>query len=123
MAWIDYRKAFDSVPHSWIIKVLEMYHINPHIVKCISAGMKQWSTTLSLTTDTRSMTVEGVQIKRGIFQGDSLSPLLFCLALNPVCSLLHDTSYGYRYKGQDVSTTIKHPMYMDDIKLYAKNDD
>ena len=76
MAWIDYRKAFDSVPHSWIIKVLEMYHINPHIVKCISAGMKQWSTTLSLTTDTRSMTVEGVQIKRGIFQGYSLSPLL-----------------------------------------------
>ena len=23
-AWIDYKKAFDSVPHSWIIKCLQM---------------------------------------------------------------------------------------------------
>ena len=24
MAWIDYRKAYDMVPHSWILKCLEM---------------------------------------------------------------------------------------------------
>ena len=24
MAWIDYQKAFDRVPHSWIIKSLEL---------------------------------------------------------------------------------------------------
>ena len=27
-AWIDYKKAFHSVPHSWIIKCLEMFTIN-----------------------------------------------------------------------------------------------
>jgi len=24
MAWIDYKKAYDMVPHSWILKCLEM---------------------------------------------------------------------------------------------------
>ena len=29
-AWIDYRKAFDSVPHSWILKSLDIYSITCH---------------------------------------------------------------------------------------------
>ena len=122
MAWIDYKKAFDSVPHSWIIKVLEMYHIDPQIVKCISESMKLWNTTLTLAADTHAITVQGVRIKRGIFQGDSLSPLLFCLALNPLCSILLAKNYGFRYKGQDM-TRLNHLVYIDVIKLYAQNDD
>ena len=27
MVWIDYRKAFDSVPHSCIVKVLDLFKI------------------------------------------------------------------------------------------------
>ena len=30
-AWIDYRKAFDSVSHTWILKVLQLYKISPTI--------------------------------------------------------------------------------------------
>jgi hypothetical protein len=30
MAWIDYQKAFDRVPQSWIIKSLELIGINHH---------------------------------------------------------------------------------------------
>ena len=25
MAWIDYKKAFDMIPHSWLIECLEIY--------------------------------------------------------------------------------------------------
>ena len=32
MAWIDYQKAFDRVPHSWIIKSLELIGINNKII-------------------------------------------------------------------------------------------
>ena len=35
-----------------------------------------------------------MQIRRGIFQGDSLSPLLFCMALNPLSKELNRTGYG-----------------------------
>ena len=31
-AWIDYRKAFDSVPHSWLSRVLELYKVSPTII-------------------------------------------------------------------------------------------
>ena len=34
-AWIDYKKAFDSVPHSWILKCLQMYKINPVLITFI----------------------------------------------------------------------------------------
>ena len=35
-----------------------------------------------------------MQIRRGIFQGDSLSPLLFFMALNPLSKELKRTGYG-----------------------------
>jgi hypothetical protein len=31
MAWIDYQKAFDRVPRSWIIKSLELIGINNEV--------------------------------------------------------------------------------------------
>jgi len=32
MAWIDYQKAFDRVPHRWIIKSLELIGINNKVI-------------------------------------------------------------------------------------------
>ena len=31
-AWRDYKKAFDSVPHSWILKCLQTYKIHPVLI-------------------------------------------------------------------------------------------
>ena len=36
MAWIDYKKAFDSVPHSWILRCLELYKVNNSIIRFLS---------------------------------------------------------------------------------------
>ena len=58
-------------------------------------------------------------IKRGIFQDDSLSPLLFCLALAPLSTLLNETGYGYKTK---TGNKVNHLLYMDDLKTFAKND-
>ena len=27
MAWVDYKKAYDMVPHSWIIKCLDLFGV------------------------------------------------------------------------------------------------
>ena len=40
-AWKDYKKAFDSVPHSWIIKCLQMYKIHPVLITFIEESMSQ----------------------------------------------------------------------------------
>ena len=64
-----------------------------------------------------SKSIADVTIKCGTYQGDALSPLLSCMALNLLSALLDKSAYGYRFKS---GTTINH-LYMDDIKLYAKN--
>lgn len=114
MCWIDYKKAFDSVPHSWIIETLKMHKINDKIIELIRTSMGNWNTTLKIN----NKTVHETDIRRGIFQGDSMSPLLFCLALNPLSYLLKRTNKGYNFKE---GSQINHLMYMDDIKLFAKN--
>ena len=32
-AWVDYQKAYDSVPHSWLLQRLEMHKISPVFVQ------------------------------------------------------------------------------------------
>lgn len=40
IAWIDYRNAFDSVPHSWIVMSLKICKVCPTTVKFIMESMK-----------------------------------------------------------------------------------
>ena len=60
-----------------------------------------------------------ISIKRGIFQGDSFSPLLFTMPLNPLSRELQKTGYGYQL---DKQTKINHLFYVDDLKLYGTSD-
>ena len=94
MAWIDYRKAFDSVPHNWIIKSLELFKVSPIIVNFLKSNMLNWKTTLFLSHKTGNLKSNPVDIKRGIFQSDSLSPLFFCPVLIPLTIELNRTGYG-----------------------------
>jgi hypothetical protein len=48
-AFIDYKKAYDSVPHSWLIKILKMYKINLDLINFLSHVMTFWRTTLNLS--------------------------------------------------------------------------
>lgn len=116
LAWIDYKKAFDSVPHSWILQVLDIYRVSPVLRQFVAASMKEWRTTMRI----KSITTRELAIKRGIFQGDSLSPLIFCLALTPLTNMLNRREIGYMAQPDQ---SISHLLYMDDLKLLAKNRD
>ena len=115
-ARIDYRKAFDSVPHTWTLKVLQMYKISPAIINFLTVSMKKWKTNLYLNHAQGSTVCENFNIKCGIFQGDSLSPLLFRLALVPLSYELNNIVYGYNIYEEKMN----HLFYMDDLKLYGK---
>ena len=39
--WLDYKKAFDSVPHSWILECLQMSKIHPVPITFIEESMSQ----------------------------------------------------------------------------------
>ena len=117
-AWIDYKKAFDSVPHSWILETLKIHRICPRLMKFIESNMKNWETTLNLHHVQGTLSSRPIRIKSGIFQGDSLSPLLFCLALAPLSNILNASEYGYTAQ----QGKLNHLFYVDDLKTFAKNE-
>ena len=46
MAWIDYKKAYDMVLHSWIMDCLETVGINEKIRRLLAESMKSWRVEL-----------------------------------------------------------------------------
>jgi hypothetical protein len=64
---------------------------------------------------------EDIKIQCGIFQGDSLSPLLFCICLIPLMEQLNRLNTGY--KEHTTKTKISHLLYTDDLKLIAKSEE
>ena len=90
--------------------------------------MQKWTTNISLQHLNGNLVIENVRIKRGIFQGDSLSPLLFCLAIDPLSKIIKREGIGYSLargrvkKTEKKQETISHLLFMDDLKLYAENE-
>ena len=68
MAWIDYQKAFDRVPHSWIIKSLELIGINNKVISFTRKVMSYWRTRMRLHTENTLIETEDIKIQCGIFQ-------------------------------------------------------
>ena len=73
--------------------------------------MKGWRTELS----SGGVGLGDVNIRRGIFQGDSLSPLLFVLSLIPLTLVLRKVKAGYGLG--DGNRVINHLLFMDDLKV------
>ena len=122
-AWIDYKKAFVSVPHSWILEVMKMYGIHSRIVEFILRTMPQWRINLALRHMKGNMEIPGIKIKTGIFQGDSLSPLISCLLLCPLSILLNEkNSSAIKIGKGEKGKKFNHLFYMDDLKIYSKSD-
>ena len=119
MAWIDYQKAFDRVPHSWITKSLELIGINNKVIAFTKKVMTYWKTRMRLHAENELIEREDIKIQCGIFQGDSLSQLIFCICLIPLTEQLNRLNTGY--EEHITKTKISHLLYMGDLKLIAKS--
>ena len=88
--------------------------------------MTKWETDISLSHLNGEINVPKVKIQRGIYQGDSLSPLLFCLTIDPLSKILKKQNIGYDLGqvrgGNKTKDLISHLLFMDDLKLYADSD-
>ena len=61
-----------------------------------------------------------VDVNRGIFQGDSLSPLIFIIYMIPL-SILRKAKASYEWGRKEF--ILNHLFFMDDLKLFGKSDD
>ena len=117
MAWIDYRKAYDLVPHSWVNECMEMFGIAENLRTFLQKSMQQWR--LSLTANGEDL--GEVNVKRRIFQGDNLSPLLFVLKMVLLPLILKKVNACYKWGKKEYK--LNHLLFMDDLKLYAKSEE
>lgn len=116
MLKVDLRKAFDSIRWDFIISALKGINVPEQflnwIVECIS-------------TPSFSVSVNGVsggyfQSKRGLRQGDPLSPYLFVLAMEVFSKLLLSRfRSGYIfYHPKTTGLDLSHLMFADDVIIF-----
>ena len=117
--WLDYRKAFDSLPHSWLIKSLKLAKVPDNIINAIENLTQSWYTILHLHGNNETVNSTLIKIIKGIYQGDSLSVILFVISLNPLSHLLRQRK-GYPY-GKNQQYQHTHNFLIDDLKLFATN--
>ena len=100
MAWIGNKKAYNMVLQSWMINCLKMYKISNEVIHFIEKTMKIGR--VELTAGRKSLAEPKIQ--RGMFRGNTLSPLLFIIAMMPLNHILRKCTAGYKlHKSQEKS--------------------
>ena len=82
--WFDYKKAFDSVPHDWILKAIQLACVPPLIIQSIENLMQTWASKLYL----KDIVTDTIKYLTGFMQGDCQSLVMFILSVNPLSFLL-----------------------------------
>ena len=116
MAWIDYKKAYDMVPHSWIIEHLDLFGVAQNIESLSVNSMEKWKVMLC----SGNSDLGEIEITQGIFQGDSLSALVLVLALIPLSLTLRKAKAAYEFS--ESKEKINYLLFMDDLKLYSRSE-
>ena len=91
MVWIDCRESYDMISHSWISECREVLGVAENTKNFLVNSINKWK--LELTSN--GVSLGNAEIKRDIFQGDSLSPLLFVLCMVSLSLILRKVKFHH----------------------------
>lgn len=122
-AWIDYSKAFDSIPHGYMQYILKTIKVHKYVLLAITSMMEKWTVKYCVGAGLEKQVSRPLQVRSGVLQGDTLSPMLFCLAIAPVSHMLHTRHERQTLSGgiEGSESNLNHLYYMDDLKLYSNS--
>ena len=111
--WYDFSKAYDTVSHVQLQKLVAALPVHREIQNTIKAMIKKWAVVIELGKQKSSP----IYVKRGVYQGDSMSPLLFVLiSAFIIKSALEDKQVTRLSRGKQEVIA-----FMDDIKAHTPN--
>ena len=101
VAYYKYKKAYDKVHHDWMLQVYSWMGIPVNVILLLQELMKKWKTRLEMWSNGKKSLNRWRKILCEFLQGDSYSPIGFCLAEVPVCRLIKNTrGYGMGKPGE-----------------------
>ena len=87
--YLDFRKAFDTVPHERLLSKLKYYGIGTSLIKWI----KNFLTNRKQSVEINGKMSDWKPVLSGIPQGSVLGPFLFLLYINDMPSLVKSKIY------------------------------
>ena len=89
ISFLDLKNAFGSVPHQLVFDILQHIRIPSGIINYIRDCYSQL--TAHICTDTWS--TPKFTIQKGVFQGDTMSPVIFLAVFSPVIERIQKLQY------------------------------
>ena len=80
MTWLDYKKACDMMPHSWIKECLELFEVAENIKTLLVNSMEKWKVMLCAGNSE----LGEVDIKQGIFSRRFFISFSVCFGIDPI---------------------------------------
>ena len=102
---LDLKNAFGEVDHRLLIKVLEFHYI-PEEIKTL---IRDYYNNYHVIIGTDNFTTDQINIKKGVLQGDCLSPLLVNMVINTLIKSIDEERIrciGYTFNYCLVTKTL-----------------
>ena len=122
ITFIDFKKAFDYINRSRMIKILQAYGVSEIVADLISV-MYDGTTAAVRTNDGTSNTFD---INAGVLQGDTLAPFLFVWVVDYILRrAVEETGVGYtltkRNGSREAEVKICDLDFADDVALLTNS--
>lgn len=120
MIKVDLKKAYDSIEWSFLFTVLSELGFPSVFIKWI----KSYVTTVSYTIMLNGKPSPSILAKKGLRQGDPISPFLFALGMEYLSRCLGELALtpNFNYHPRCEKLSITHVMFADDLLMVARGD-